>query len=88
MGKLELKNGPVGIKIGQVGIKNGPVEIKIRGNEWPSWGQDGQFGVKNGQVGVTRPIAISRVLRAISDRQTDQRTDRRTEWLIELRARD
>ena len=40
----------------------------------------------------TRQIAISRVLRAFSDRQTDRQTDRPTdrptEWLIESRARD
>ena len=38
-----------------------------------------------------RPIAISRVLQAISDQPTnqqmDQRTNQPTEWLIELRAR-
>ena len=40
----------------------------------------------------TRPIAISRVLRAFSDgptdRPTDRPTDQPTEWLIESRARD
>ena len=29
---------------------------------------------------ITRPIAISRVLRAFSDRQTNQPTDRQTDW--------
>ena len=40
----------------------------------------------------TRPIAISRVLRVFSDRETDRLTDRptnrRTEWLLGLPARD
>ena len=41
---------------------------------------------------TTRQIAISRVLRVFSDRQTDQPpnrlTDQPTEWLIESRARN
>ena len=44
------------------------------------------------KTSLTRPIAINHVLRAFSDRQTNQPTDGQTnqptEWLIELRARD
>ena len=44
------------------------------------------------KTSLTRLIAISHVLQAFSDRQTNQPTDgqtnRPTDWLIELRARD